>query len=420
MAKSTLAKSLRIGIRCALLEMAANKFRTILNMAGIACSIGALGAMLSIQEGARRSMQKTVADMGGVARIGMQSKPPSDVEEEIVFSRSTGQRVSDADTINSAGKAMVSAFKAYQTRLDVDYRGVAWSAEVRGVDKLALEEGETIQLQEGRFFLPYEYARGDRVATVGWLVAERLALEDRERPGGRNRRDEPFLLLSGQRYSIVGVFTKKNRQWEAAGQMIYIPIRAMEKDFSGSNPRTEWLILDVGDPALDKERSQAIAETMAKSHRGARDIVFRFFEWVDDYRRTMGNLQIVFGIIGGVAFFVGGANIFNLMLSTVTERLKEIGIRKSLGASSFHILLQFISESVTLSLCGGAVGTVIAFFPVVFAAHVERATGGIRPHLDSGSLSLIVALIIALGILSGIYPAWKAARLNPIEALQQE
>jgi putative ABC transport system permease protein len=134
----------------------------------------------------------------------------------------------------------------------------------------------------------------------------------------------------------------------------------------------------------------------------------------------MENLRLDFLAIASIAFMVSGVNLMNFMLSTLADRVWEIGVRKALGATNGQILIQFLSEAATLSFCGGVLGCLLGLFPLAFADELEAATDGIRPQVEPETFVIVLALSIGIGILFGLFPAWKAARLNPVEALRAD
>jgi ABC-type antimicrobial peptide transport system permease subunit len=155
-------------------------------------------------------------------------------------------------------------------------------------------------------------------------------------------------------------------------------------------------------------------------HRGAQDFGFRLFDFIGEYASMMNNLRAVFWLISCIALMVGGVNILNVMLSTLSERVQEIGVRKALGATPAQIFLQLLVESVTLSLAGGILGTGLGLPILLFADVIEKAADGIRPELSPTDFLWVFGLTVLMGVASGLYPALKAARLSPIEALSYE
>lgn len=415
-----LLKSFRIGMQSAWLEILSNRFRSILTLAGIALSTGALAAILSIQAGARSSTERNIADMGGLGRVGIRTQPPRNLAEEIRFSRSRGLRLSDADSLNFSHKGLIQAFKANEEASQIRYQGMPLDVKIRGVNQEALESGERIIVDTGRHFHATEYALGSRVAIIGWMVAERLhSVREKRRMEDRSSLGE-FLDVAGQRYKVVGRFVKFSSEWDDPGFTVYVPIQAMLRDLSGNNPRVEWMNIQVGNPAALESQTKDLAAYLRVLHRGVPDVTFRFFEWIEDYRRTMRTLNLIFIAVAAIALLVGAVNILNVMLSTIAERVREIGVRKALGASSFEIFLQFLVESLTLSLLGGMLGCLLGLLPLAFAGAIASAADWARPEWQGGSVLWVLGLSVLMGVVAGVTPAMKAARMDPMEALRYE
>lgn len=419
-----------IGLQASWLEMMSNRFRSVLTLAGVALAIGVVTVMTAFQTGTRKYLRNLVADMGGVGRVGMRAQPANTPAEAAVFTRSQGIRLSDADSLNQPRSIPLRASRVAQANLGISYQGRTRSTQVRGVDAEALRNDEKVLVESGRFPMPSEYDRGERVAVVGWKVAGLLRQIQQERSSLRRLGGIPgaeadslpgtVIEIAGIPYTIIGVFTRRYKRWDMPGWWIYVPVRSMTRDFTGPDPKAEWmnLVVDAADPqaALDGP----LTGLMKSLHRGARDFGFRLFDFIGEYASMMENLRAVFWLISCIALLVGSVNILNLMLSTLAERVQEIGVRKALGATPAQIFLQLLVESVTLSLAGGVLGTGLGLPVLLFADSIEKAAHGIRPELPPADFLRVFGLTVVMGVASGLYPAWKAARLSPIEALSYE
>jgi putative ABC transport system permease protein len=423
-------RSVWIGVQASWLEMKSNRFRSILTLAGVALAIGVVTVMTAFQTGTRKYMKTLVADMGGVGRVGMRDQAANTPGEAAIFARSQGIRLSDADTLNRPRSISLRASRAAQTILGISYQGRTRSTLVRGVDADALLDDEKVLVEAGRFPMRSEYDLGQRVAVVGWKVADLLRRIQQERASLQGsvgiRKAAPDTLtgtvigIAGMPYTIIGVFTRRFKRWDVPGWWIYVPIRSMVRDFTGPNPKVEWmnLVVDAADPEATVDGP--LTGLVKSLHRGAQDFGFRLFDFIGDYAAMMNNLRAVFWLISCIALMVGGVNILNVMLSTLSERVQEIGVRKALGATPAQIFMQLLVESVTLSLAGGIIGTGLGLPVVLFADVIEKATEGIRPELPPTDFLWVFGLTVLMGVASGLYPAWKAARLSPIEALSYE
>jgi putative ABC transport system permease protein len=419
-----------IGVQASWLEMTSNRFRSVLTLAGVALAIGVVTVMTAFQTGTRKYMKNLVADMGGVGRVGMREQPANTPGEAAIFARSQGIRLSDADTLNQPQSIPLRASRVAQARLGISYQGRTRHTMVRGVDAEALSDDEKVFVESGRFPMRSEYDHGSRVAVVGWKVAELLRQIRQERsslprPDGVLKVPADSLAgtvieIAGTPYTVIGVFTRRFKRWDAPGWWIYVPIQSMLHDFTGPNPKVEWmnLVVDAADPEATLDGP--LTGLVKSLHRGAQDFGFRLFDFIGEYASMMNNLRAVFWLISCIALMVGGVNILNVMLSTLSERVQEIGVRKALGATPAQIFLQLLVESVTLSLAGGILGTGLGLPILLFADVIEKAADGIRPELSPTDFLWVFGLTVLMGVASGLYPALKAARLSPIEALSYE
>lgn len=412
-------RSVGIGVHASWLEMTSNRFRSLLTLMGIALAVGVVTVMTAFQTGTQQYMTTLVAEMGGVGKVGMRQQEANSPRQEAIFKRSPGVRLADADSLNQPQDFEVRATRLASSRLSVTYLGQQRRTQVRGVDERALIEDEKVLIESGRFFIPMEYARGERVAVVGWRFAEEMERAAR-------KRNAPFevvgsvIEIAGIPYVVVGVFTRRYKQFDQPGRYVYVPIAGMLRDFMGDNPTVEWVNLQVDATAPDSILEGPLTGLLRGMHRGAQDFSFRLFDFIADYASMMNNLRAVFWLISGIALLVGGVNILNVMLSTLAERVQEIGVRKALGATPVQIFLQFVVESVTLSLAGGVLGTLLGLPILLFDDLIEKATSGIKPVFTPEAFVWVFALTVAMGIASGLYPAIKAARMSPIDALRYE
>jgi putative ABC transport system permease protein len=423
-------RSLWIGVQASWLEMVSNRFRSILTLAGVSLAIGVVTVMTAFQTGTQKYLKTIVAEMGGVGRVGLRAQGANTPAEEALFARSQGVRLADADSLNRPQSISLRASRVAEARLGISYQGRTRSTQVRGVDANALMEDEKALIESGRFPSKPEYDRGERVAVVGWKVAELLRQIQQEKRSVQRRGLGAAVIgdslsgvaieIAGTPYTVIGVFTRRYKRWDAPGWWIYVPIQSLLRDFTGPNPGVEWMNLVVDADNPEATLDGPLTGLVKSLHRGAQDFGFRLFDFIGEYSAMMNNLRIVFWLISCIALLVGCVNILNVMLSTLAERVQEIGVRKALGATPTQIFLQLLVESVTLSLVGGIIGTCLGLPVLLFGSSIEKATGGILPELPLSDFLWVFGLTILMGVASGLYPALKAARLSPMEALSYE
>jgi putative ABC transport system permease protein len=178
----------------------------------------------------------------------------------------------------------------------------------------------------------------------------------------------------------------------------------------------------VTDAQRFDEQTGRIARLLTGLHRGVTDFEYHGAEWADNMKRMMNNIQLIMGLLAGVSLLVGGLGIMNVMLSSISERIKEIGVRKALGARRAQIFIQFLAETTTLSCTGGAIGGLLGLAPKVFFGEaIKKSTQGVMMPTILPEHALIVLLTIVLvGVVFGLYPAVKASRMDPVDALRYE
>ncbi|MBD3243487.1 MAG: FtsX-like permease family protein, partial [Chitinivibrionales bacterium] len=225
------------------------------------------------------------------------------------------------------------------------------------------------------------------------------------------------------RFEIVGTIVPKDpdfKPWHW-GWAVVMPLRTMQKYVTGYNPDPEHISLTVRDPEQFELQAEAISRELEQLHRGVRDFDYRGPDWADNMKETMGNISMVMGIISVVSLLVGGLGIMNVMLSSISERIREIGIRKALGARNSQICIQFLAETTTLSSVGGILGAALGLIPLLFEEAIKKSTQGvIAPTVLPEHVIFVFAVIVGVGVLFGLYPAVKASRMDPVEALRYE
>jgi putative ABC transport system permease protein len=203
--------------------------------------------------------------------------------------------------------------------------------------------------------------------------------------------------------------------------MILIPLKTMQKYGTGFDPDPGSIEVEVKDARNVKLLSKMIANTLTEHHRGAQDFEYRTADWLDKVTSMLTNISILMTIISCLSLTIGGLSIMNVMLSSISERIREIGVRKALGADELQIFIQFISETITLSLTGGAFGFVLGLTPLLFKEAILKSTGGsIEPTILPLHIIFTFMIVTMLGIIFGLYPAVKASKMNPVDALRYE
>ena len=415
------------GFRVGWREIAANPARSLLTISGVVLGVAALVTTISIVTGMFAFWDVQLRESGGVEKFAITpSAPPSDQQES--EHRSPGLTTDDARAIEATCGPLVGVSpETNESRYTLRHRGRSYTSRIRGVepDYFRLH---SYGASEGRTFAASDL---EAAAAVIVLSAEaRAALfPDRLSVIGETVtvRRQPYTVIGVlQDYSLNVNFGQGNwnfLQWKNSGS--YIPLTAMQRRLRGQLPGRPWNAIDDMDVKVANVADlhhivRQVENTLLSTHSEIKDFTITTKE--EDIERMNESRTTYFAALGGVgaiSLIVGGLGIMNVMLASVSDRLREIGIRKAVGASDLDIFLQVVVEAATLSLLGGLVGMALS---IALVDTLKDALEGTRlsPELSSGALLFGFAFSAVVGIASGIYPAIKAARLDPIEALRYE
>jgi putative ABC transport system permease protein len=399
-------------LRMALRALGRNKMRTALTMLGVIIGVAAVICTVSIGEGATQRIQNAIENMGA----------------NMVWIEAGGVNLNGVRTGNGQTKTLtMDDLKAIQDQIplvshatpNVDGRAQVvfgnqnWNTSMRGIspDYLFVRK---LAVERGTFFGEDEIDRADNVCVLGPTVANILFLNDN--PIGQTVR------VNNQPCKIIGVLEPKGQS--ATGQdqddMILMPYSTVQKKIKGINWLDDiWASANTADTVPEAERE--ITDLLRERHHirtgQADDFNIRHpVEIANAMADSARMMELLLASIASIALFVGGIGIMNIMLVSVTERTREIGVRMAVGASEKDVQMQFLSEAIVMSLMGGAIGLILGMLGSVLIARILQ-----WPTAVPLSAILIAFVFSAcVGIFFGYYPAWKAASLDPIEALRYE
>jgi len=408
--------SFGLGGQAAFREIRAQPLRSGLSIAGVAMAVGALSAILAFIGGLRDMVRESVADMGGAGRMMLRASDPDDALQARTFSRSPGLQTADGAMIADSTDQRVVALRTAGGNAKASYLGKAERVFLMGCDRDYMIKDVSAIVDRGAMPDEATWARGDKVALVGWTLAERWGTSASER-GLQVVGSQ--LLVEGIPYTIVGTFRFKRNNWGRNGITVAIPYAAWThnhlKPFSGVSN----LQLRVENPESTEVLLPRIQEWLLGAHRGADDVAVDLFAFLAEITRMVGNVSVLLGVVAVLSLSVGALGIFNTMLAGYHDRIREIGVRKALGARRLQILVQFLVESTVLSSIGGAVGLTLGLLPPLFGDTLYDAFS-IRPVFDTTGALEAFAISVAVGVLAGLWPAIRAARLDPVDALRYE
>jgi len=404
--------------RSATRSLAAHKLRSALTMLGMVFGVGAVIAMLSIGAGAERQALETIGRLG-LRNVLVRAKEIHPDQREEAQEKSPGVAQRDAQAIADT----VPGVELTAPRVRVDtYRVRSASARsgatVWGVSA-AYPELTPLALVEGRFIDPLDERTHAQVCVVGLAVRRDLF--------GAEPALGALLKINDVWFEVIGVLAEENGgvasvdgvQVGSAGGEIYVPVSTALRKFDREPTRSPYdeIIVRLAADTPPSEAAAQVSALLARLHGGADDWeVVVPSALLAASRRTQRLFSVVMGCIAGISLLVGGIGIMNIMLATVLERTREIGVRRAVGARRAEIRLQFLVEAFVISALGGVTGIVLG----VGIAKVVAASAGWPTVVTLPAVLLATGVSVSVGLASGYYPAVRAAELDPIEALRYE
>jgi putative ABC transport system permease protein len=411
-------------IRVALVALRTNKMRSLLTMLGIIIGVGAVIGMLAIGNGFQQYLDSQFDQLGiGSFYIfaGANSRKISDQQApQLTFA--DAEALSQPGTLPAADGVAAQLGRSAQ----VSAGGKPFTYQISG----ATPSYFTIlpkQLAAGRFYGPAEERDSARVVVLGGKVAEKLFGSRADAIGQR-------ITINGVGFEVIGVLNTK-RGFGVSGdpdQTVFVPYsaardRLFRNEITTGKVDVDFLLIKArGRDQIDAAIRQATAllrERHRLTYQNNDFTVFNPQAFADQAGAIIGGFSAFLGIVGGIALLVGGIGIMNIMLVSVTERTREIGLRKAVGARRRDILFQFLVEAVVLCLAGGAIGLglgyLLSFAGTAVLVGLFQAEGA-RATVTTGAVLLATGVASAVGICFGFFPALYAARLDPIAALRAE
>jgi macrolide transport system ATP-binding/permease protein len=399
-------------LRQAVSAMVSHKMRAFLSILGILIGVGAVIAMLAIGQGSKESIEKQLASLGsnllivspGAARSGGVSLQSG------VTTRFT---LSDAEEIAKISDYVSKVSPSVSERGQIVYGNNNWNTKIEGVG-VEYEQLRSAAPSLGRFFTEEEVRMRSKVVLLGTTVIKELF-------GDSNPIGET-IKVNLINFKVIGILPAKGSSGpQDQDDIVLIPIntamyRVLGKQYIDS------IYVEASSPDTIDAAEEAINKLIIKQHRLITDTQkdsFRIRNMADikkTLQATTETMSLLLGAIAAISLLVGGIGIMNIMLVSVTERTREIGLRKAIGANNKDIMVQFLIEAVLMSLIGGLAGVILGSGAAVLVSLIAGWT--VRIQLSSVILATVFSLIV--GIVFGIWPARQASKLNPIEALRYE
>jgi putative ABC transport system permease protein len=398
-----------------------NRRRTALTMLGMAWGIATVVMLLAYGDGFGRACANIFANFGTKLVIVVPDRTSMQAggQKAGVLVRFTQDDV-ETLTTNLPQITHITPEVSKQASIQYDTRVFTWA--VTG-NYSNVFDVRALKLRQGRFYNPEDEMQRARVAVIGSEAKEKLF-------SGRNALGE-HIRVDGLSFEVIGILSAKMQEGnDDINRVIYVPFSTMSELKSTHYLDTVWFTYQTPEYESLEQSVRTILATQHKFNQTDRQAVhvFNLMTQVHQFEIITLGLKILMGFIGTLTLGIGGVGLMNIMLVSVTQRTREIGVQKALGARRRYILLQFLAEALTITFTGGVLGIVLAY---TVALSVGRLTlysafakngeaGDIRLIIAPGTLIASTLILGAVGLVSGMIPAFRASRLDPIEALRHE
>ena len=406
-------------IKIALRALRANKMRSVLTILGIVIGVATVVALLSIGNGATASITDQI--QSGGSNLLTISPGRQQVSGPVIGQSQQTSHLyySDYETLTRTLSGNIASIVAiYQSSYTVKFGDESFTTTVTGVMENHAQ-ARSFTLAEGRFITDGDNKSQARVAVIGSSVAKDLfgAIS----PIGQS------ISVNGVKFQVVGILEEEGASIASPDDTVYIPIETGYNKLFGdtANQNGKKTVNSILVSVIDSDDMNAISAQAEYILRRAHELkpteeidfnVMSQADTLDTLNAVTKTLTVFLGAIAAISLLVGGIGIMNIMLVSVTERTKEIGLRKAVGATKNQILTQFLIETVTLSLLGGLVGILLG----VGIALGFSVSGLINSVITADSILMAFFFALAIGIFFGLYPAFRAASLHPMVALRYE
>jgi putative ABC transport system permease protein len=442
--------NLWLGLLMGFKEIWAHKFRSFLTMLGVILGVASLLSMFSLTAGMARGMREYMKQLGGIEFVGVINQEVPN-HQEYLWEISPGRTIIDAEAIAKARNLVTYVSPVIDINANVVSGGENFRGEVKGAwpDYMPINKHK---VEVGRDLCWLDVDTVQHVAVVGRGVVDRLwpeipnynavgetisinlrpfrivgIFEYYEREEDKRRRElgltnQGTPSQGGRRRNEMrgGPFGRKNSQIVIPISTAFYEFRSatlVGKEDTGPNVKLDGLVFQIADTTRFRETLDRVTDILKITHRGIEDFGFDTREeWFDRIEQNVRSVRASGGLIAGISLIVGGIGITNIMLASITERIREIGVRRAVGAKGRDIFVQIVVESAVIGVIGGLLGLIASLGVMKLLVAISPAENA--PVLELNNVLISFSFAVVIGVMSGLYPAWKAARIEPIEALR--
>jgi putative ABC transport system permease protein len=419
--------------RSALQSLVVNKLRSALTMLGVIIGVASVIAMVAVGNGASAQVQNTILSLGS----NLITVSPGNLTEAGLRgagAQSQNLTFDDMRSIQTQLGPTIAAVHAEQGagRWQVTAAGQNWQTNVNGVS----EDYPIVRdwnMQSGDFFTASDLTINSQVAVIGSATATNLfgegdavgqtiQLRQLFGGGGQGQAQQRARIVN---FKVVGVLEAKGSTFGfSRDDQILVPLSTAQRVLTGRLSVVNTIVIKATSSETMAETTADVTSVLLQRHKitdpaSADFTVTNQNDTLSALNSVTASFTLLLGAIGGISLLVGGIGIMNIMLVSVNERTREIGIRKAVGARRQDILIQFLIESMALTLIGGILGILLGWSITLAVGLIPQASGLVLV-ITTGTVIIAVGVSVAIGVVFGLYPAMRAARLHPIEALRYE